>query len=212
MKMYRAFELPRRLSVLLAVLLAVLLVTAAVPPVFGDPPGEADHDELRAMLVTVTKAINEGDFDSLEPILAEKFIFTTADQVTLTSLAAIREHYENVFQSGDYPVTALQVAPEATIKTEFVDDNNGYCYGTAVETYTLKTGKPLVMHSTWTGTVTKTDGKWKLSTAHVGIHFMENAIIDTLNATLKWAMVGGLGAGCLVGLLLAKLSGRRRRA
>lgn len=182
----------------------------ATLPVSAAPPGEADHDELRVMLVTVTKAINEGNFESLEPLLADKFIFTTSDQVTFDSLEGIKAHYETVFQSGEYPVTALVVQPEATILTEFIDDNNGYCYGTAVETYTLKTGKPLVMNSTWTGTVTKVDGKWKLATAHVGIHFMDNPIIDALGASIKWTLVGGLVGGCLIGLLLAWLIGRRK--
>ena len=49
------------------------------------------------------------------------------------------------------------------------------------------------MNSTWTGTVTKVDGKWKLATAHVGIHFMENAIIDALGASLKWTLIGAFG-------------------
>ena len=187
-----------------------LFALAALLPARADPPGEADHEELRAMLVTVTKAINEENFDLLEPILAEPFCFTTSDQVTATSLAGIKEHYDQVFKSGDYPVTGLSVQPEAAILTQFTTDTTGYCYGTAAETYTLKAGDPIKLASTWTATVVKVDGGWKLSTAHVGVHFMENPIIDKLGATVKWALIGGLIAGVAGGFLLARLIGGRR--
>ena len=189
-----------------------IVFLASIGKVLAEPPGEKDHEELRAMLVTVSDAINSGDFDSLEPLLAENFVFTTSDQVSLTSLDEIRGHFAKIFESADSPVTGLNIAPTATIETQFVDDNNGFCYGTASETYTLKGGKDMEFTSSWTGTVTRVDGKWKMVAAHVGIHFFENPIVDVLQGTAKWSLIGGSLGGLLIGFLLGKMGGGKKAA
>ena len=190
---------------------AISLFTAFAFPAFGAPPGEADHHALRSMLTTVTKAVNEDQLDLLEPLVSDQFCLTTSDQVTVTSIEAFKEHFHKVFKSGEYPVTGVTIQPEATIETIFVDDNNGYCYGTAKETYALKVGGTMDFTSHWTATVTKVEGKWKLSTVHAGIYFMENPIVDALTASFKWALIGGVVGGFFVGVILCWILRRKKQ-
>ena len=192
-------------------MISALVITTFAAPVSAEPPGEADHIELRKMLATVTQAINERDFELLKPILAEPFALTMSDQVTVTNLAGLKEHYAQVFDSGNYPVTGLTVEPTATIPTQFLGDDIGYCFGEAVETYALKVGSPVILTSKWTATMTKADGGWKLAAAHVGVHFMENPIVDALSASVQKMLYGGILAGAIGGFLLARFLGRRKR-
>lgn len=194
----------------ITVMISALVITTFASPLFAEPPGEADHLELRKMLATVTQAINERDFELLKPILAEPFALTMSDQVTVTNLAGLNEHYAQVFDSGKYPVTGLTVEPTATIPTRFLGDDIGYCFGEAVETYALKVGGSVILTSKWTATMIKVDGSWKLAAAHIGVHFMENPIVDALSASVQKMLYGGLLAGAIAGFLLARFLGRRK--
>lgn len=182
MKLYR--------YVLFAVFfLVVLPKVAAEQPTAGSR--KADHEALRALKTKVVAAINAQDLDALASCFTHTFAFTGADQTLVTTPSELKAYYQRIFTQTDSPVTAIQTEAEAGALTCFIDANAGYCYGTSTDTYTLRGGRKVCMENRWTATVVKSDGGWKVATAHVGVNFLDNPVLDARTMPL-WRKVGVL--------------------
>lgn len=196
-----------------AVTLAILLCAGGSVTASGaDESREADHVALRALRDRVTTAINKQDIKGLAPCFAKEFAFTAVTQTVLTNEAQVQEFFDRMFRSSDAPLASLKTEAKADILTRFVDANTGVCYGSSRDTYTLKSGKVVVMNARWSATVVKENGEWKVALAHVGTDFLDNPVLEGVK---RFARNLGLGAGVgglVVGLVIGRLIGRSKRA
>jgi ketosteroid isomerase-like protein len=180
---------------------AVFLLLLAAEPAGAqgeEAAREQDHEELRAMMKTVTDAVNGRDPEALIPLLAHPFSITMVDQAHITSIEGLREYFRQRFEGKGSLLESVEIAPKADALTEFLDDKVGVDFGTSTDTYTLKTGRKVVLHSRWTATLLKTADGWKLSAVHAGVDMLDNPI---LRASERLQLVWGAG-GLIVGLLL----------
>jgi len=189
--------------------LAVIVCTSSVLAA-GAGDREADHEALRALRAKVAKAIVARDQDALAACLCEQFCFTSVDQTLLTSKDEIAAHFERMFGRDDSPLVSMTTQPEASILTRFLSDDVGYCYGTAKDTYTLRDAREVVMDNRWTVTLVKEKREWKVAAAHVGTNFLDNPVLDRVVSSGRKLALGALVAGLVVGVLLGRLSSRRR--
>jgi len=172
---------------------------------------EADHVALRALRDKVATAISQQDIKALASCFAKEFAFTAVNQTVLTNEAQMQEFFDRMFRSSDALVSSLKTEPKADILTRFVDANAGVCYGSAKDTYTMKSGEVVEMNVRWSATVVKENGEWKVALAHVGTDFLDNPVLDGAKALVKKAGVGaGLG-GLVVGGILGVMIGRRKK-
>ena len=178
----------------------------------ADDTREADHVALRALRDKVATAISKQDIKGLASCFAKDFAFTAVNQTVLTNEAQMQEFFDRMFRSSDALVTSLKTEPKADILTRFVDANTGVCYGSSIETYTMKSGQVVEMNVRWSATVVKENGEWKVALAHVGTDFLNNPVLDGAKALVKkigvGAGVGGLVAGGIFGVMI----GRGRKA
>jgi len=169
---------------------------------------QADHEALRALLVRVTRAANAQDMKALRACFAKEFVFTAADQATITSEEQLVSYYAKMFSAPTAPLASITVAPEAAILTSFVGPDVGYCYGTSKDTYQLKAGGQVTITSRWTAMVVRENGEWKVLAAHAGIDPLKNPLMDkAISMGYKLGAGGfllGLIAGMVGMLLLAK--------
>lgn len=138
---------------------------------------EADHEALRDLLGRAVAAINTCDFETLLDCLDDPFVFTLADQVALTNRADVSAYYERILNDPKSIVVSVETAPKAEILTRFLGPDAGYCYGSGVDTYTLKNGRRVKINNRWTGVVRRVDGAWKVSAVHVGVNFLDNPVL-----------------------------------
>jgi hypothetical protein len=67
------------------------------------------------------------------------------------------------------------------------------------------------MRVRWTAVVRKQDGRWKLTSAHIGVDLLDNPVVAAAKQGL-WKVGGWLGGGGLIiGALAGLVVGRRRR-
>ncbi len=145
---------------------------------------QADHEALRALRARVETAINEADLDQLRTCVTDDFTLIMPDQKALTNWTGVVAYWNDMFGSKDSPVTAMHSAFNASILTEFIDTDAGYCNGTNHDVYTLRNKRKIALESTWSAILVKTKGEWKIRAAHVGINFLDNPILDT--AGMSW--------------------------
>ncbi len=202
----------RNLKVSAATLATLLWAGGGMTAAAADESREADHVALRALRDKAATAIDKQDTKALASCLAKEFAFTAVTQTVLTNEAQVQEFFDRMFRASDAPLVSLKTEPKADILTRFIDANTGVSYGSSRDTYTLKSGKQVVMNVRWSATVVKENGEWKVALAHVGTDFLDNPVLEGVK---KFARNLGLGAGAgglAVGLVIGGLIGRGKRA
>ncbi|MGO9585724.1 MAG: YybH family protein [Limisphaerales bacterium] len=173
---------------------------------------EADHAALRQLRDKAAAAINNLDGNALAPCFAKEFAFTTVNQTTITNQAQVQEFFDRMFHAPDALVTGMKTEPTADILTRFIDENTGVCYGSAKDTYTLKSGEVVTMTNRWSATVVKENGEWKVALAHVGTDFLNNPVLDRAAAFAKKLALGAGIGGLVLGIVLGWLMCCRKHA
>jgi hypothetical protein len=85
--------------------------------------------------------------------------------------------------------------------------DTGLSFGSAVEHFTLTSGKTLDLPARWSATLVKEGDKWLIANLHASDNFFDNPLLTLAKRTAYWA--GGIAL--LVGLLIGWFLGRRRR-
>jgi ketosteroid isomerase-like protein len=165
------------------------------------------HDELRAMLKTVTEAMNSRNIDAMAPLFHNKFSITTVDQQVFTNLNDFKTYFNGLFNGEKAPLKSIAFNPTADALTEFVSEDIGFVHGASTDTYAFADGATRVMTSHWTATLYKDNGKWKILNVHIGANLFDNPVITALKG---WLYKVGVGAG-IAGLFLGFGAGRLMR-
>jgi uncharacterized protein (TIGR02246 family) len=176
----------------------------------ADNTHQADHEALRALREKVVTALDNQDVPALTSYFTKDFAFTAVTQDTLTNQAQVKDFMDRMFHGEGALVTSLKTEPKADILTRFLSDNVGICYGSSVDTYTMKTGEVVKMNVRWSATVVKQDGQWKVAVAHVGTDFLNNPVLSRLTSFWKTVVLIVALAGVVVGGIIGWIIGRRR--
>jgi len=167
------------------------------------------HDELRAMLKTVTEAMNSRNIDAMAPLFHSRFSITTVDQQVFTNLDDFKTYFNSLFTGDKPPLKSITFNPTADALTEFVDENIGFVHGASTDTYVFTDGDTRVMTSRWTATLYKDNGKWKILNVHIGANLFDNPVIMALKSWIYKVGVGAAAAAGLLGFALGRLTRRR---
>jgi hypothetical protein len=187
----------------------LILVVMGSYAVTGAEERHQDHEALRAMLKTVTEAMNTKRLEALSPLFYDKFSITTVEQKQFTNFADFKAYFTDLFTGPKAPLRSITFQPQADALTEFVGDNIGLSHGTSRDTYTFANGETRVMTSRWTATLYKDHGTWKMLNVHIGSDLFDNPVLEALRSWLYKVGIGALLVGGLLGFLIARLTGRR---
>jgi hypothetical protein len=193
----------------LSLVVAAANAAAQTPPATAPPAvdHEPDHQQLRALLVSVRDAINARKLEGLDGVLADHFAVTLADGQLVTDPARLKAYYTGLL-APQGPLRSLTLNPVADELTEFVASDVGICHGTSEDTFVLTDGKTRVLKSRWTATLVKQNGTWKLKAFQAGANVLDNVILDEHKRAFMTLGGGGLVGGLLVAGL-AFVLGRR---
>ena len=185
---------------------------ALVWPAHAQEPDHAIHEELRAVMHTMTQAINTGEFDQMLPALSAQIRATPTNQEFLSGREEVSRYFKKWFGKGGY-LKKLDIQLTADVLTELSPDKTwGVAYGKGVEKYVLTDGRPYEIHTRWTATMVKeADGKWRIRSIHIGTDFLNNPILDQAESAVYKMAAAGAAGGLLLGLLGGWLIWRRRK-
>ena len=186
--------------------LAVLVFHTARAQVAAEPM-DPDHVELRALKDQLVKGINEGNMDLIDPMLHPDVVVTWQDGQVCKGPAAIRKFYADMAAKSKKTFQGYKVPPTADEPTILHAGNNaGVAYGYNVGVFHLA-GKDFEMNNRWTATMVKQDGKWLLSSYHVSMNVLDNPLLNAV----KTLAIGVSVIALVVGLLIGRALGRRRK-
>ncbi len=166
---------------------------------------EADHQALRNLLANSTKAINDNNFDSLRPLLDNKFSIITIDNSKFSTLNDFKTYWDSLFKGDKATLKSITFKPTADEKTYLLTPDIGVVSGTAEQTFYFTDNDVRTMNTRWSAVVHKDNNQWKILNIHFSGNILENPVVTTLKASLYKVAAIGAVVGFLIGLLLMKM-------
>lgn len=193
-------------------LVFVLLVLMSCSVFASDETDHAIHEELRAVLQGLEKAVNEERYNDLAPFFHENLRVTTINQEIISSREEIGQYFDRWFGPGGY-LKKVDMKLNADAETELYGDKTfGIVRGSGDENYILSDSRYYEMKTRWTATVIKdTDGKWRILTLHIGTNFLDNPILGEAEGALMQFAIGGLILGIILMLIINLVLKRFRK-
>ena len=171
-----------------------------------------DHEALRAMLRTVTEALNNRNIDALAPVLSKEFSIITVDHKLFTDLPSFKAYFDGLFEGPNAPVQTIVFKPKADALTVFIDEKTGVSHGTSEDTYTFTKGGTRVMKSRWSAAVYKDEGGWKALNIHMSANVLDNPLLTAAQKLLYQVGAGALIIGLLLGFVLKGVMASKKGA
>jgi uncharacterized protein (TIGR02246 family) len=214
------------------VLLAVTLLgfaTAAFAQVPATPPApgssgetpvpaqaavapEALHNELRKMRDDMLAAIARSDFEAILPYLHPNVVFTAMNGEVSRGPQAIRAYFDKMLKGPDAIVKSIRLGVEVDRLADFYGDT-ALAFGSSNDQYALSNGMDFQVQTRWTAALVRENGRWLITAFHSSANAFDNPILQKARqvAMLQWGGIG-IAAGALIGVLVGRAVGRRRRA
>ncbi len=164
----------------------------------------ADHDALRVMLIDAVKAINEGRFDDLTKYFDPNIDVIYQNAEVADGIPAVQAFQKRILSDNGGVLKGFKTTVTADKLTKFYGDT-AIAYGTAVDHYTLATGKEMDVTSKWSTTLVKENGVWKVVSLQFTTNLFDNPLLSIAKASNKYFGIGGLVLGLILGFFGVKL-------
>ena len=135
----------------------------------------ADHDALRVMLIDAVKAINEGRFDDLTKYFDPNIDVIYQNAEVADGIPAVQAFQKRILNDNGGVLKGFKTTVTADKLTKFYGDT-AIAYGTAVDHYTLATGKEMDVTSKWSTTLVKENGVWKVVSLQFTTNLFDNPL------------------------------------
>lgn len=164
----------------------------------------ADHDALRVMLIDAEKAINEGRFNDLTKYFDPNINVIYQNAEVADGIPAVQAFQKRILNDKGGLLKGFKTKVTADKLTEFYGDT-AIAYGSAVDHYTLVTGKEMDVTSKWSTTLVKENGVWKVVSLQFTTNLFDNPLLSIAKASNKYFGIGGLVLGLILGFFGVKL-------
>jgi ketosteroid isomerase-like protein len=191
----------------------LLVAVAALAPVHAQegkpPPEDPAHEDLRTLRREMVDAINKDDVDALLKHLDKDVVVTWMDGEVSRKPEGVRAYIMKMTRGDNRKVQSYST--EATVdELTHLYGNTGVAFGRSDDHFVLTDGRNFTVHTRWTATLVKKDGKWLLAAFHASTDMFDNPVLDIVRQRALWTAVTTGVVGIAVGFLIAWLLRRPR--
>ena len=176
------------------------------------PADRAIHDELIAFRVAIQSAFNKvgetGRPEDMPPLLElvhTNVILTAMNGQSVRGKSGIMEYFKHHMIDEGHSVKRLHHDFHADDLSILLKPDVAINRGTSLGTYVFTDGKEFQVHTRWTATMVKEEGRWTVVAFQFGPSIFDNPVI---NAAVGWIYKAATMAGVL-GLLVGVMVGRK---
>lgn len=192
-------------GVLTAVLFACPLASGAVRAADSDVRAD-DRVQLRAILTEIEAGINDQSIDRLLAVMADNVTVTWLNAEVSHGKPEVKAYYQRMVGGQGTILKKYLTSAKLGSQAKFFGDI-AVADGTAADEFYPHARSVFRLNSTWSSTLAKIDGQWRIVSLHLSSNVFNNPLIAELERML-WVV----GAGALVaGILLTALVGYFRR-
>lgn len=182
-------------------LAGILTTSAQTPPPAARAEDEAAITRLREGLI---ESFNRGDIDGLISYLDTNVVVTWQNGEVSQGPAGVKAYYERMMK-GDKPIVR-KVTAAPTILGRQLHGDWGISWGELNDNFELTDGRQLHFNSRFTATIARRGDRWLITAYHASINAFDNPVLSlAVKKVASVAGVGGVVAGLLIGLVLARL-------
>jgi len=189
-------------------LLSAALTTAQDMPQTEDPA----HDEIRALRDGALIAYKDKDIDKLLTYLHPNVAFTIQNADVIRGHEAVRQFHERMSVGEDREVVSIVGEFKVDELSILHGDDTAIAIGSMDDEIELKQGLKFTLHSRWTATMVKEDGRWLVAAFHVSTNMFDNGVSKLMLwwNTVKVGAISGV-VGLAVGGLVVAMFRRKRQ-
>jgi ketosteroid isomerase-like protein len=179
-----------------------------------EPPKEDPaHGELRTVRVSLLQAVNKNDVDAILSHLHKNVVVTWMDGTVSRHQDGVRSYYDRMMKGEQRVVDTVTINPVVDeLSILYGGGNTAVAFGSSDDDFKLRRGLAFKVHSRWTATLVKEEGKWLITAFHASASLFDNPLLNTAKQMVYWAggiaLVGGLLLGALIARLLRKRAPR----
>jgi uncharacterized protein (TIGR02246 family) len=175
------------------------------------PPDEQLHAELRKVRDEMETALNARDLEGLVKHLDERVVFTTMNGDVVSGHQGVRDYFTKMLAGPNSRVKTVKAHFEATELSRLYGSTLATSFGTTADHYELVDGMAFDMKAQWSTTLRRdADGTWKILTFHYSANIFDNAVRDLELGLLKKLGAGIAVATLLLGLVLGRLTAKKK--
>ena len=180
--------------------------------VLADEPAKEDpvHGELRAVRDSLIQAANKNDVDAILAHLHKNVVVTWMDGTVSRRHDGVRSYYDRMMKGDQRIVDSVTISPVVDeLSIIYGGGSTAVAFGSSDDEFKLRRGLAFKVHSRWTATLVKEEGKWLVTAFHASASLFDNPLLNTAKQMVYW--VGGIAGvgGLLLGALIARLLRRR---
>ena len=193
--------------------LIVWIVFALAVPGFCQPPSATNTDEATAAIAQLREGLvttfTKGDIDGLLTHLGPDVVVTWQNGEICRGPEAVRAFYARMMTGDKRVEHEIKSAPE--VLGRHANGDWAVSWGNLHDHFVLTDGSDLPFNSVFTATIAKRGDRWLVTAFHTSVNAFDNPALTlaTHKATL-WFGLGGGAAGLLLGVVGARLLGRKR--
>lgn len=193
--------------------LIVWILFALAVPGFCQSPSAANTDEAAAAITRLRDGLvtsfTKGDIDGLLAHLDPDVVVTWQNGEICRGPEAVRAFYARMMTGDKRVVREIKSEPEVIGRQVY--DNWAVSWGNLHDHFVLTDGSDLPFNSVFTATIAKRGDRWLVTAFHTSVNVFENPVLTlATRKTALWSGLGGGAAGLLLGVMGARLFGRKK--
>lgn len=170
------------------------------------------HNELRAVLTNLQKALNDKDIEKVKSYLNPNVNVIYQNGEVADGIGTVEAFYKRML-TGDNPVLKeYSVSVNVDKLSEFYGDNTAVAYGSTIDSLSFTGGSKMEVPSRWTATLFKQNGQWKIVSIQFGVNVFDNPVLSTAKKSITYFSIGGVIAGLILGMFISRLIKKRKLA
>jgi ketosteroid isomerase-like protein len=187
----------------------VLVLMALAPAAHGQVEAGKEgplHTELNAVFAEITAAYKAGDLDKLTSYLDDNCVVTWPDATVNKSATEVKNYLKAKTQGPHRVVDTTNI--ELASSGMAVATTTAVVYGRSLDHIHLTEGADYDQWTTWTATLVKKEGRWRITSLHLSTNMFDNPVLALVFKRTAWwvgsivgvvAFVLGCAGGWAVG-------------
>ena len=195
--------------------LIIWILLALAVPGFCQSPSAANTDEAAAAIARLREGLvtsfTKGDIDGLLAFLDPDVVVTWQNGEICRGPDAVRAFYARTMTGDKRVVREIKSEPEVLGRHVYGDW--AVSWGNLHDHFVLADGSDLPFNSVFTATIAKRGDRWLVTAFHTSVNVFDNPVLTlATRKTALWVGLSGGAAGLLLGVVGARLLGRKKDA
>ncbi len=166
-----------------------------------NPPNEDPaHAELRALRDALLDSI-EKDFQASLSYLHENVVVTYQNAETKRGHEGVKEYFDRMMVGEDRIVESIEHELTVDELSILYGDDTAVAFGDLNQHYKLTDGREFDLHSRWTATAVRDEGRWVVAAVHMSANLFDNPLLTLAKKALYIVGVVALAIGLALGVI-----------